>query len=266
MTQKKVDGLVVIPMPGEVWITPIRQATEAGIPVLTANVTSAGSAAQAWFGQDEYTSGAILATELRGLLAAQNRLEGRIVVGICAPGVGVLVQRFEGFKQGLAGTKYQVTDPFDVNTENTANYGAWENLAAANPGLVAMVGLCSMDLPNLAKLKTRTRGQWLVGGYDLGRETLDAVKAGTVQVVIGQHPYLQGYLPVVALARHLRDKQPLPKGWVDIGTEVITRDKVDAIYGRETDPAKQTEWYGDYVARQFPNLNALAKPLPNAKP
>jgi ABC-type sugar transport system substrate-binding protein len=98
----------------------------------------------------------------------------------------------------MAGTKYQISEPFDVNTENTANYGAWENLAAANPNMVAMVGLCSMDLPNLAKLKERTKGQWLVGGYDLGRETLDAVKAGTVQVTIGQHPYLQGYLPVGA--------------------------------------------------------------------
>jgi hypothetical protein len=48
-----------------------------------------------------------------------------------------------------------------VNTENTANYAAWENLAGANPEMVAMVGLCSMDLPNLAKLKrTKGHGSW----------------------------------------------------------------------------------------------------------
>jgi ABC-type sugar transport system substrate-binding protein len=265
MTQKQVRGLVVVPMPGEVWVTPIRQATEAGIPVLTANVTSPGSTATAWFGQDEYASGVILATELRKFLAAQNKREGRIIVGICAPGVGVLVDRYEGFKKGMAETKYQISDPFDVNTENTANYGAWENLAGANPGVVAMVGLCSMDMPNLAKLKERAKGQWLIGGYDLGRETLDAVKAGTVQVVVGQHPYLQGYLPVAALARQLRDKRPLPQGWIDVGTEVVTRDKVDAIYGRETDAAKQTQWYAEYIGQHFADLNALAKPLPKAK-
>jgi ABC-type sugar transport system substrate-binding protein len=265
LTQKRVNGLVVVPMPGEVWVTPIRQATEAGIPVLTANVTSPGSTATAWFGQDEYASGMILATELRKFLAAQNKQEGRIIVGMCAPGVGVLVERYQGFKQGMAGTKYQISEPFDVNTENTANYGAWENLAAANPNIVAIVGLCSMDLPNLAKLKVRTKGQWLVGGYDLGHETLDAVKAGTVQVVVGQHPYLQGYLPVLALARHLRDKKPLPQGWVDIGTEVVTRDNVDATYGRETDEKKQTQWYADHVAKHFTDLNALAKPLPKPR-
>ena len=265
MTQKGVNGLIVVPMPGEVWVTPIRQATEAGIPVLTANVTSPGSTAATWFGQDEYASGVILATELRKFLAAQNRHEGRIIVGICAPGVGVLVERYFGFKEGMAGTKFQISEPFDVNLENTANYGAWENLAGANPGVAAMVGLCSMDLPNLAKLKVRTKGQWLIGGYDLGRETLDAVKAGTIQIVIGQHPYLQGYLPVVALTRHLRDKQPLPQGWVDTGTEVITQENVAAIYARETDEKEQTRWYADHVTKHFPNLNAVAKPLPKTR-
>jgi len=265
LTQKHAGGLVVVPMPAEVWVTPIRQATEAGIPVLTANVTSPKSTARSWFGQDEFGSGGILAAELRKFLAAQNKQEGRIIVGMCAPGLGVLVERYEGFTNGMAGTKYEISKPYDVNTENMANYGAWENLAAANPRMVAMVGLCSMDLPNMAKLKVRTKGQWLIGGYDLGRETLDAVKAGVVQVVVGQHPYLQGYLPVVALARHLRDKQPLPKGWIDTGTEVVTRDNVDSIYGRETDEKKQAQWYADYVAAHFADLNAVAKPMPKSR-
>src|SRR5262249_24521895 len=158
----------------------------------------------------------------------------------------------------------QISEPFDVNTENSANYAAWENLAGANPRMVAVVGLCSMDLPNLAKLKERTKGQWLVGGYDLGPETLDAVKAGPAQVVVGQHPYLQGYLPIMALARHVRDKQPLPQGWIDVGTEVVTRDNGESVYSRETDARKRTQWYADYVTKHFADLNVLAKPLPKS--
>ena len=265
MTQKRVNGLVVVPMPGEVWVTPIRQSVEGGIPVLTANVASHGSAATAWFGQDEFASGTTLAMELRKALAAENALEGRIIVGICAPGVGVLLERYNGFKQGMAGTKYQVSDAFDVNTENTANYGAWENLAGAHPDMVAIVGLCSMDLPNLAKLKTRIKGRWLVAGYDLGRETLEAIKSGSVQVAVGQHPYLQGYLPIVALSRHLRDKRPLPNGWIDVGTEIVTRENVAGIFERETDPAKQTEWYSAHIAERFADLGAIARPLPKPR-
>ncbi len=262
---KKVDGLVVIPMPGEVWVTPIRQAVERGIPVLTANVTSAGSKARTWFGQDEFASGVILANELRKFLNQQNKTEGTIVVGMCAPGVSVLVDRYEGFKKGMAGSRFQITQPFDVNTEDSANYSAWENLVGANPKMVAIVGLCSMDLPNLAKLKKRTNGEWLVAGYDLSRETLDAVKIGTVQIVLGQHPYLQGHLPLLALTRHLKDKQPLPEGWIDVGTEIITKQNVESIYRREVDIKQQTQWYAEFISRNFTNLQAIAKPLPGSR-
>ena len=141
MVQKKKDGLVVIPMPGDVWVKPIKEATGAGIPVLTANITSAGSASEAWFGQDEYQSGVILATELRKMLAADGKKSGKVLAGICAPGVAVLEERYKGFTKGMEGSNFTVTDPKDVGVENTKNYSAWENQATANPDIVAAVGL-----------------------------------------------------------------------------------------------------------------------------
>src|SRR6185503_13543710 len=159
----------------------------------------------------------------------------------------------------------QITAPFDVTPDNNSNYGAWENLVGANANMVAAVGLCSLDLPNLGRLKQRTQGRWLAAGYDLNRETLDAIKAGTVHVALGQHPYLQGYLPVLAFARHLKKKQPLPQGWVDVGTEIVTRQNVDTVYQREVDARTQTEWYAAYIAKHFTNLATLVKPLPGPR-
>ncbi len=262
MVQKRKDGLVVVPQPGEVWVVPIKQAVDAGIPVVTANVTSAGSVSAAWFGQDEYQSGVLLATELRRSLAAAGKHEGKLVVGVCAPGVAVLTERYRGFKTSMEGSRYAITEPYDVTPENTANYAAWENLASANKDMVAAVGLCSVDIPNLAKVKSRARAGWLIGGYDLNLETLEAIKAGTAQVTVGQHPYLQGYLPVRALVEHLRDKKPLVKDWVNVGTEVVTQDNVAALLEREANQAAETRWYADYMAKQFPDLAALARPLP----
>jgi len=122
--------------------------------------------------------------------------------------------------------------------------------------------LCSMDVPNLSKLKTRSGGKWLIGGYDLNTETLDALKAGTAQVSLGQHPYLQGYLPVLALVQHLRDKKPLPKGWINVGTETVTQANVGDVTPRETDRAAETKWYADHVAKSFGEMGTAAKPLP----
>jgi ABC-type sugar transport system substrate-binding protein len=265
MVQKKKDGLVVVPQPGEVWVSPIREAVAAGIPVMTANVTSADSAASAWFGQDEYQSGVLLAKEFRKELQAGGWKEDKIVVGMCAPGVDVLVKRYAGFKKGMEGARYSVTRPFDVTAENTSNYSTWENLASANADMAAAVGLCSVDIPNLAKLKSRSGAKWLIGGYDLNVESLDAIKSGAAQVTIGQHPYLQGYLPVLALVQHLRDGKPLVKGWVNVGTEVVTRENVDQIYQREANKAAASPWYADYIRKQFADLNALARPLPGRK-
>ena len=266
MVQKKVDGLAVIPMPGEVWAKPIKEAISADVPVVTANITSAESGAPSWFGQDEYQSGVILATELRKMLDADGKKSGKILVGNCKPGVAVLDERVKGLKKGLEGSAYALTDPKDVGTEKAANYSAWENQATANPDAVAAVGVCSMDIPNLAQLKKKSSGKWLIGGYDLDKDIVASIKDGTTQISLGQHPYLQGYLPVFALVHHLRDKTPLPKGWVNVGTEIVTKANIDAITPRETDPAEETKWYKEHVAKNFGDVNALAKPLPAMHP
>lgn len=266
MVQKKKDGLIVIPMPGDVWVKPIKEATDAGIPVVTANITSDGSASEAWFGQNEYQSGVILASELRKMLEAGGKKNGKVLAGICAPGVAVLEERYKGVKKGLEGSGFTVTDAKDVGVENTKNYSAWESQATGNPDMVAAVGLCSMDIPNLSKVKARMHGTWLVGGYDLNTETLDALKSGVTQISLGQHPYLQGYLPVLAMVQHLRDKKPLPKGWVNVGTEIVTKANVDSVMPRENDHAAETKWYADYVTKNFADLDALAKPLPQMHP
>lgn len=262
MVQKGKDGIAVVPVPADTWIRPIKEATDANIPVATANGISPGSTASVWVGQDEYQSGVVLAEQMRKQLAAQGKKSGTILVGICAPSMSVLTDRYRGFKQGMEGSGFTITDAKDVKAGLTENYASWENLAPATPNMVAAVGLCSMDIPNLYKLKQKTKATWLIGGYDLNKNTLDAVKSGTCQVTLGQHPYLQGYLPVLALVRHLRDKKPMPQGWLDVTTEIVTKENVDTVIPRENDPAVEKKWYADYIAKQFSDLNAVAKPLP----
>ena len=75
-------------------------------------------------------------------------------------------------------------------------------------------------------------------------------------------PYLQDYLPVLALVRQLRDHKPMPKGWINSGTEIVTKANVDALYPRETDHAAETKWYADHIAAKFADLDSLVKPVP----
>jgi ABC-type sugar transport system substrate-binding protein len=262
MIHRRVRALAVIPAPGDVWASPIKRALKAGVPIATANITSPDSGASSWFGQNEYQSGTILATELKRILSEKGVNSGPIIAGICAPGVQVLEQRYRGLKRGLSDTQFTLSEPRDVTVPNTTNYATWESLAGANPTAVAFLGLCSMDVPNLAKIKSRSKASFGVFGYDLNRESLDALRNGSAELLLGQHPYLQGYLPVRALVEHVAKQQPLPQGWVDVGTEVITRANVDQVYRRETDPAEGRNWYRKQMNEKFESLSKLAQPLP----
>ncbi len=264
--QQGADGIAVVPQPGDVWVAPIQEAVDAGIPVATANVTSPESAARLWVGQDEYQSGVVLAGELRRILEEQGITEGLIVAGSCIPGIEVLIDRYNGLVKGLEGTNFEVSEVQDVTPENTANYAAWENLATANPDAVAMVGLCSLDIPNLASLKRQNDYQWAIAGYDLNVETLDAIRAGTAQLTVGQQPYLQGYLPVRALVESIRSGEPLVAGWIETPTEVVTADNVDDVYEREANEEAETAYYKEYIAQHYADLEAAVKgPIPGTE-
>src|SRR6185503_10774123 len=61
--------------------------------------------------------------------------------------------------------------------------------------------------------------------------TLEAVRDGTAQITIGQHPYLQGYLPILALVEHLRLGKSL-EGWIVEGwlpNPLLPETKTEAV-------------------------------------
>ena len=258
--QRGFDGIAVIPLPGDQWITPIQQAADQGVPLVGANITSLDSALTTWVGQDEYNSGVILGGEMKKQMDAAGLTEGKIAVGICDPAAQVLQDRDAGFRKALEGTNFEILEAQDVDIPVPDNYARWENIMAANPDAVAAVGLCSIDIPNLAQLKERNAGTWLIGGYDLDLPTLQAIEDGLAQVTVGQQEYLQGYLPVRALAEHLINGTPLVEGWLETPTEVVTAENVGDYVSRQSDNQVQHEYYQKYMAENFADLQAAARP------
>ncbi|MEA2530678.1 MAG: ribose transport system substrate-binding protein [Thermomicrobiales bacterium] len=254
------DGIAVVTLPGDQWITPIQQAVDQGVPLVGANVTALESALTTWVGQDEYNSGVILGGEMKKKLEAAGVTEGQIAVGICDPAATVLQDRDSGFRKGLEGTKFEILPAQDVDIPVPDNYSKWENIVAASPDIVAAVGLCSIDIPNLAQLKERNSASWLIGGYDLDPPTLDAIQSGQAAVTVGQQEYMQGYLPVRALAEHLINGTPLVQGWLECPTEVVDASNVEQYIARQTDDKVQYDYYKQYMAENFADLQAAARP------
>jgi simple sugar transport system substrate-binding protein len=258
--QRGFDGIAVVTNPGDQWITPIQLAADQGIPMVGANVTGLDTALKAWVGQDEYNSGVILGGELLEQLDAAGVTEGKVAVGICSAAAQVLQDRDAGLRKAFEGSNFEVLPAQEVLIPVPDNYGRWENIMAANPDAAAAVGLCSIDIPNLAQIKERTGGTWLIGGYDLDPPTLQAIQDGLAQVTVGQQEYLQGYLPVRMLAEHLINGTPLVEGWEETLTEVVTAENVADYIARQTDDQVQYDYYHDYIAQHYADLEKSARP------
>ena len=264
LVQKGVDGIAVVSYPAETWKEPINRAIAAGIPVLTLNVHSSESDAPAWFGQDEYGSGKVLAEQLIPYL--EDKPGGDIVLGVCAPGVNVLTDRVNGFSDVMKDyPQFTLHGPFDVTGEAAKNYAAWQNQLSAYPDAVAMVGFCAQDMPNLTKLREKTGATFLAAGYDLEPAALQGIKDGFGEITLGQNPYLQGYLPILAFARHFKEGIPYPQGWVDVGTEVVNPSNVEELMARENSAELTSEYYHQLIAEQYADMNAMAKPFPGTE-
>ena len=173
--QAGYDGIAIIPNGGDPWNALIQTATDAGIPIAAANNTALNSTLDLWVGQDEYNSGVLLGQEIMNQLVAKDVTSGKIVIGSCFPGNPVLDARSAGIHSVLDGAGFELTQDYDTKLDNTENYNIWDSLAIANADAVAMVGLCSLDPPNIAQVRERGSYEWLGAGYDLETPTLEAI-------------------------------------------------------------------------------------------
>ena len=215
-------------------------------------------------GQDEYKSGVLLGQEILKQLTAKDVKSGKIVIGSCFPGNPVLDARSKGLHSVLDPAGYTLTDDRDTKLDNTENYNIWDSLATANPDSVAMVGLCSLDPPNIGQVKERGSYGWIGAGYDLETPTLEAISKGFIGVSAGQQPYLQGYLPVRALVEELKSGKNI-SGWLEVPTDIVTAANVEEFKPREGDAAVQKTFYAKYMAEHFADLAKGARPYDDLK-
>ena len=186
------------------------------------------------------------------------------MIGSCFPGNPVLDARSKGLHSVLDPAGYTLTDDRDTKLDNTENYNIWDSLATANPDSVAMVGLCSLDPPNIGQVKERGSYGWIGAGYDLETPTLEAISKGFIGVSAGQQPYLQGYLPVRALVEELKSGKHI-SGWLEVRTDIVTAANVEEFKPREADAAVQKTFYAKYMAEHFADLAKGARPYDDLK-
>lgn len=213
-------------VPGESMAGALNELVKSGVPIVQYNLLS--QAVQGpYVGEKSVESGRVLGKIMVDKLGGADA-KGTVILGNCFPGIPVLENRAKGVQESLkVAAGLNVIGPFDVKVSAVDNYNRWEQLYAANPDAVALIGLCAPDITSLGKLNAANGDKFLAGGYDMTELNLKAIQEKHAYVTIGQSAYVQGYLPVALAVNAIRGKKTLGPGFYDAGSQVVTSEGVD---------------------------------------
>ena len=163
---------------------------------------------------------------------------GKIMVFVGKREVQNAKDRFEGLKEALQGSNIVVLDLMtdDADAGNARN-NAYEALKK-NPDIAGMVGLWSYNGPAIVQaLRPEGKlGKVQIVCFDDDRDTLTAVKEGSIFATVAQQPFEYGYRAVTTVEKILKgDRSVIPANKIIfIPTVVIQKNNVDE-YSKKLD-------------------------------
>jgi simple sugar transport system substrate-binding protein len=222
-TASEPDGLVVSIADEDALEDPIRQAVDAGIPVVAINSgreVYKDLGILSYVGQLEYEA---------GVEAGERMANEGVDNAVCINqdvGVYTLEQRCEGFAEGLGG---QVETVAVDTTDPSGARSRVQNYVRQNEDINGMMGLGSTAgeaaIDAAAALGDR---DIQIATFDLSPAILRAIRDGDMLFTVDQQQYLQGYLPVVMLTLY-NQYGTMPQNEVQTGPAFVTQENAEEV-------------------------------------
>ena len=234
----KADGIALAVVDKSAFRDPVDRALGAGIPVVSYNADGSrddsGTNRLAYIGQGLYESGFEL-----GKRALEKVDSGDVAAFIATPGQLNIQPRIDGAEAAIrqSGKPINFT-PVATNADITKGLSI---IDAYVQGHQNVAGLLAVDAGStqsvgqvVKKYGLRSKGLKVAGGFDLVPETLAAVKARDLDYTIDQQPYLQGFLPVLALYLFKLSGGLISPAETNTGLLFVTADNVDPYQSTTT--------------------------------
>lgn len=254
-TRASKDGVAMMTLTPDLFLRPILTAGQQGVPLVAVDVPPAKGAEKAMkllIGNSNVGIGEDLAKAL--LPKIPQDAKGEILVGTDTPGLPVLEQRNQGFKQVMAkerpGIKLMV---FDAKQSPTDNYNTWSAQVRAHPNAIAYVGPGSQAAVSLTRIQKSTGKKLLVGACDLDPVALEGVKDGYVQTLISPEHFLKAYIAIALLAAQAQDGKKLPEGVWNTGELTVDSKNIDEILTRQKSPQAREDFFKPVADQQLAN-------------
>jgi ribose transport system substrate-binding protein len=219
---QRVDGIAISCLNGDFLTETINRAMDAGIPVVTWDADAPNSKRIAFYGVDDKAGGRIMGEE------AVKLLNGKGTVALMTSiGATNLQRRLDGVLEALAKAPgIRVIETFDVK-EDTVK--AAELIATGTnryPDLGAWISVGGWPVFTRNALVPVPKST-LVISFDTIQPAPELLKAGKVQILIGQKYFGWGEEPVKMLAGIKAGRRPATT-IIDAGVDVVRADNVDA--------------------------------------
>jgi len=261
---KGVQGIVTVAADAKAWEVPTNNAVDDGVLVYHTNVGAPASKAHGIVGISGYEDGLMLGDAMFKLPEVQALGDtAKVVVTECDPSLPVLQGRGNGVMDVMKEQQpnWEVLGPFVEGMSNEAAYTFYETQYTATPDVNIMISSCAFGVPAMVRHKQKTEGaEYIVVGYDLEPDALQGIKDGYASLTLGQRPFFQGYLPIMAMCEFLINGNPLATGWISPGNDVVTIENVDEVMARETEPQAEYDFYMQVLADEFTPLWEQGKP------
>ncbi|MEZ5669342.1 MAG: ABC transporter substrate-binding protein [Alphaproteobacteria bacterium] len=232
---RQPDAILIAPTDKVQLVEPLRQAVEAGIPVITVDTFIDDGMYQDGSGDGDFPLSYIASDNvLGGRIAARALAEaiggtGSVYVSNVNPGISTTDQREEGFKLEMAEHFPDIHVLETQYNEDDANKAAsqFEAVLARNPDLAGVFGANLFSAVGAANgvRASGTTGEVRVVAFDAPQSIVDDIKSGLVDMAIAQHPAEIGYYGVVSAYAHLTG-QSIPIA-IGTGFTVIDASNVD---------------------------------------
>jgi simple sugar transport system substrate-binding protein len=223
----KAAGIATVLTDSTSFTTPVANAMNAGIPVVSYNadgsvtkgVADIGTNRLCYVGQALYTSGEQLGERIKSVVPTP----GDVVIFISTPGQANIQPRFDGASSVLTPLGYTVSE---VATGATAP----PELPAMKAYLVghsSVKGAFAVDGGSTSflgqALKETGMSSLPNGGFDTEPLTLSNIASGATGFTIYQDPYLQGFLPTLYLYLYNISGGTIVPPDTDTGLSFITK-------------------------------------------
>lgn len=205
LIEKKVDGIVLVPVDSAGMVSVIERVNQAGIPIALANTNATGGDVVTFSAIENYEAMTLVAEYMVEQLGAQ----GKVIILEGTPGSQTAIDRKQALDDVLAkNSGIEVLASQTAEFQRAKGMQVMENLLQTHPEIDAV--LCANDEMALGAIEALDAAgrleSTLVSGFDANNDALKAVYEGRMVVTCDQQPGKQAGDAMLALIDHINGK------------------------------------------------------------